>query len=43
MPVYLKRWYLRKLLEVKKKEKTEHDKAMNKGKGVSRPRIPNQR
>ena len=40
MPVYLKRWYIRKLVEVKKKEKKDQEAAMGKSKGVSRPRIP---
>ncbi len=43
MPVYLKRWYLKKLADVKKEEKKQHEQA-SKGKGptqgVQRPRIP---
>ena len=46
MPVYLKRWYIRKLIEAKKREKKQHEAAMNKSKGVSRmgrPQVPGQR
>ena len=41
MPVYLKRWYLQKLADVKKEEKKQQENA-SKGssQGVQRPRIP---
>ena len=41
MPVYLKRWYLKKLHLVKQDEKKKAESASKPGnKGVQRPRIP---
>ena len=40
MPVFLKRWYIRKLIETKKKEKKQQETSMGKSKGVSRMRRP---
>ena len=41
MPVYLRNFYMNKLVEVKKKENKEAEKASKQSKtGVSRPNIP---
>ena len=39
MPIYLRRFYLRELENTKEQEKKNHDKAMKKSKGISRPGI----
>ena len=39
MPVYLRKFYFNKLVDVKKEEKKEHDKAMKKNKNIKRPNI----
>jgi hypothetical protein len=33
MPIHWRRFYINKLIELKKKEKEEHDKVSNKGSG----------
>ena len=42
MPIYLRNFYVQKLVEIKKTEQKEAEKAMNKAKssGPSRPSIP---
>lgn len=41
MPVYLRNFYMNKLVEVKKKENKESEKASKQSKtGTSRPNIP---
>ena len=41
MPVYLRNFYVKKLIDIKKAEQKEMEKVKNKNKqGVSRPSIP---
>tara|TARA_Y100000004_G_C8788672_1_gene358257 strand:- start:308 stop:445 length:138 start_codon:yes stop_codon:yes gene_type:complete len=39
MPVYLRRFYIGKLVSIKKEEKKEMDKSSKSSKGISRPNI----
>ena len=39
MPVYLRRFYLKKLIDTKKEEEAEINKSQSKKPGVSRPNI----
>ena len=40
MPVYLRKFYLQKLIKVKEEEKKEVEKTTKKSKGISRSSIP---
>tara|TARA_Y100001963_G_scaffold149548_1_gene229212 strand:+ start:1365 stop:1496 length:132 start_codon:yes stop_codon:yes gene_type:complete len=42
MPIYLRNFYFKKLLDVKKEEKKQMEKAQNQNKssGLQRPNIP---
>ena len=39
MPIYLRNFYLKELIDTRKKENQQIKKAQNKSKGVSRPAI----
>ena len=40
MPIYLRKFYYNKLLDVKKEEKKQIDKATKKSNSISKPNIP---
>ena len=39
MPIYLRKFYYNKLLDIKKTEKEQIDKSMKKSKSISKPNI----
>jgi len=40
MPIYLRNFYIKKLVDIKKEENKQLEKTKNRSKGIDRPNIP---